>query len=55
MPVVRRHVRSKRRWHHDYLLAHLAGDRGPCAASHGERDPVRLVAAALPWLTHDKV
>ena len=23
MPVVRRHVRSKRRWHRDYLLAHL--------------------------------
>jgi hypothetical protein len=23
------------------------------AASRGERDPVRLVEAALPWLTHE--
>jgi hypothetical protein len=50
VPVVRRHVYSERRWHRDYLLAHLARNRGSLPASRRAR-PARL----RPWLPRSAI
>jgi hypothetical protein len=35
-------------------ISEIIAERIVAAASNGERDPVRLREAAIPWLTHER-